>query len=277
MLNRPLDLVEKKATSFFACQADPRFSHCLYVPSDYDEAGSDVRPLVVVLHGSLRTAEGYRSDWAAFAEETGAVILAPLFPAGIIEPDDIHNYKLLKFHDIRFDLILLAMVDEVAAKYRVDPSRFMLHGFSGGGQFAHRFLYLHPQRLSAISIGAPGMVTLLDDARDWWVGTRGMEAVFGTSPDLAAMRSVPVQMIVGADDTDTDEITVQPDVRYFWMEGANDAGRTRIDRLQALRDSFEARGIAVRFEAVEGVGHAGMQVQDRVRAFFREVLSSQAA
>jgi hypothetical protein len=91
------------------------------------------------------------------------------------------------------------------------------------------------------------------------------------------MRSVRVQMIIGADDTDTDEITVRPDVRYFGMEGANDAGRTRIDRIQALRDSFEAHGIAVRLEAVEGVGHAGMQVQDRVRAFFREVLSSQAA
>ncbi|MEJ7757326.1 MAG: hypothetical protein WKF83_14410 [Nocardioidaceae bacterium] len=73
--------------------------------------------------------------------------MAPLFPAGIIEPDDIDNYKWLEYHGIRFDKILLAMVDEVAQKYHLDARRFLLHGFSGGGHFAHRFFYLHATRL----------------------------------------------------------------------------------------------------------------------------------
>jgi len=267
-----LSLFDRKATPFFACQMDPRFSYCLYVPTSYDETGDDARPLVVVLHGTARTAAPYRDNWMPFAEETGAILLAPLFPAHIIEPDDTDNYKLIRYHGIRFDLVLLSMVDEVAAKYRVRADRFLLHGFSGGGQFAHRFLYLHPRRLHAVSIGAPGMVTLLDEGREWWVGVGRLKERFGIPLDVAAIRQVQVQMVVGAADTDTSEITIQPDWSYWWMEGANSAGVTRIDRLQALRKSFEAHAIPVRFDVVPGVGHAGMPVQDVVRDFFRQVL-----
>jgi poly(3-hydroxybutyrate) depolymerase len=87
--------------------------------------------------------------------------LAPLFPSGIIDPSDEDNYKFIKYHDIRFDHVLLAMIDEVAIKYRVNKDRFLLHGFSGGGQFVHRFFYLHPKRLMGVSIGAPGRITYL--------------------------------------------------------------------------------------------------------------------
>ncbi len=90
--------------------------------------------------------------------------------------------------DIRYDHILLAMVDEVGERLGRTFADFMLFGFSGGGHFAHRFFYLHPQRLSAVSIGAPGAVTLIDDQRDYWVGTRDLAARFGTAIDLPAMR-----------------------------------------------------------------------------------------
>jgi len=271
-MGRKLGMFDRKATPFFACQKDQRFSYCLYIPSNYQEEGDDRRPLVVVLHGTARTAAPYRDNWIPFAEETGAVILSPLFPAHIIDPEDTDNYKLIRYHDIRYDHVFLSMVDEVAATYRVHADRFLLHGFSGGGQFANRFFFLHPHRLQAVSIGAPGMVTLLDESRDWWVGVRNIQEQFGTALDLAAMRRAQVQMVVGADDTQTSEITIQPDWSYWWMEGANSAGVTRIDRLQALRRSFETHGIAVRFDLVPGIGHAGMPVQDTVRDFFRKVL-----
>lgn len=272
MTQRTFDPVEKGTTSFFACRADPRFSYCLYVPKGFSEHETDRRRLIVVLHGSLRNAESYRNDYVAFGEETNTVILAPLFPSGVVDYNDIHNYKFIRFHGIRFDHLLLAMVDEVAEKYRLDAERFLIHGFSGGGQFLHRFFYLHPKRLRGVSIGAPGMVTLINPGKDWWVGTRNFENTFGSSIDLEAIRSVPVQLVIGAEDTETSGITIKPDWNYWWMEGANDAGRTRIDRLGALRDNYEQYGISVRFDLVPGVGHAGFQVQPRVRDFFRGLL-----
>ena len=58
------------------------------------------------------------------------------------------------------------------------------------------------------------------------------------------------------------------------MDGANVAGRTRLDRLRSLRESFERAGIAVRHEVVPGVGHNGCAVLDPVRAFFAECLGA---
>lgn len=272
---RRLSIYERGRTTVFACRAEQRCSYCLYVPERYQEEGDERHPLVILVHGTDRTAQQYRDSFADFAEAHGCIVLAPLFPCGLIEPDDVDNYKFIKFHDIRFDHVLLAMVDEVAARYRVDAERFLLHGFSGGGHFAHRFFYLHPRRLRAVSVGAPGLVTLLEPERDWWVGVRDLEAQFGVRLDLDAMRAVAVQMVVGAEDTETWEITI-PAGSQYWMPGANDAGRTRIERLAALRASFERHGIPVRHDIVAGAGHWGFDVLEPVKAFFADTLATRA-
>lgn len=262
------------ATPFFALQADQRVSYCLYVPrsleEDQDRSGVQ---LIVAMHGTGRTATAYRDGFAPLAERTRSIVLAPLFPVGLIEPGELSNFKRIKFHDMRFDLLLLAMVDEVGKKYCIDTSRFALFGFSGGGQFVQRFYYLHPRRLAALTIGAPGNVTLIDDSRDWWVGTRTLRLEFGVELDLAAMRSVPVQMIVGAEDTETWEITVPRD-SPAWMEGINDSGRTRIDRLATLKANYEKHGIAVRHDVVPGIGHEGWKAMTPVIEFFAGVLGA---
>lgn len=263
-------------TSMFACQYDQRFSYCLYVPESYEEEAATTYPLAVIVHGTNRPAQEYRDRFVDFGEREQCIILAPLVPCGIIEPGELNNYKYIKFHDIRFDHVLLAMVDEVAATYRLRAERFLLHGFSGGGHFAHRFFYLHPRRLLGVSIGAPGVVTLLDENRDWWVGVRDLEAQFGIALDLAAMRQVPVQMVIGGDDTETWEITIEPGHRQ-WMPGADDAGRTRLDRLQSLQASFERAGIRVRHDVVPGIGHNGYAILAPVQAFFAETLAARGS
>jgi hypothetical protein len=146
-----------------------------------------------------------------------------------------------------------------------------MFGFSGGGHFAHRFAILHPAKLWAASIGAPGSVTLLDSARDWWVGIRDVKQRFGIHFDAAALTRVPVQMIVGEADLETWEITHKPGGTY-WMEGANDAGRTRPERLQALKASFESAGVDVRPDLVPGFSHDRLKVLDRVKDFLSDAL-----
>ncbi|MBX3502089.1 MAG: alpha/beta hydrolase [Alphaproteobacteria bacterium] len=262
-------------TPFFASQTDQRVSYCLYVPEslEEDQDRSDVR-LIVAMHGTGRTATAYRDGFAPLAERTRSIVLAPLFPVGLIEPGELSNFKRLKFHDMRFDLLLLSMVDEVRKKYGIDTSRFLLFGFSGGGQFVQRFHLLYPDRLAAVTIGAPGNVTLIDDKRDWWVGTRTLKQEFGVELDLPAMRKVPVQMIVGSEDTETWEITVQPG-SPAWMEGINDSGVTRIDRLATLKANYEKHGIAVRQDIVQGIGHEGWKAMTPVIDFFEGVLKGE--
>lgn len=258
------------ATTMFTSQRHERFSYCLYVPTVHERTERQL-PLIVIMHGTARTAMEYRDAFADFAERYGAVVLAPLFPASLSDPEELHHFKFLDSGGTRWDQVLLDIVDEVAEAFRVERGRFLLHGFSGGGQFAHRFFYLHPDRLAAVSVGAPGRVTLLDTAQPWWLGVEDIGARFGIPLDVPAMTRVPVQMVVGAEDTETWEINNVGDPN--WLPGAERAGATRIERLASLRDSFTEAGISVRFDLVPGVAHDGPRVLPVVQDFFAAVLT----
>ncbi len=260
-------------TPFFASQYDQRFSYCLYVPQDYSETDGKQYDLAVIVHGTGRTAAQYRDRFADFAEKHGCIILAPLFPVGIVEPGELANYKRIEFHGIRYDLVLLSMVDEVCAKYRIRDGGFMMYGYSGGGQFCQRFFMLHPQRLRAVSIGAPGVVTLLNQDYDWWVGVRDLKARFGIEIDLEAMRKVKVQTLIGGADDATWEITI-PRESKLWMDGADLQGANRLERIAALADSFEAHGIAVRRDVVPGVAHSPFEMVDPAEDFFTSIVTA---
>jgi pimeloyl-ACP methyl ester carboxylesterase len=261
-------------TPFFALQADPRFSYCLFVPPDYRESNKAYR-LIVLVHGTERSAAAYRDAFADLAVERDCIILAPLFAANMTSANDLSSYKFIRYGGINYDDILFAMVAEVAAKYRLKSEKFSLYGFSGGGHFAHRMFILHPERLEAVSIGAPGLVTLLDPSKAWWAGISDLEKRFGKTLNLDAMRTVPVQMVIGDQDTETWEITLDR-TSEWWVEGANDAGVTRLDRIASLKKSFEDHGIAVRLDCVSGAAHLGIAMFPSVIAFFADVLSGRA-
>lgn len=272
VLEDPVGFYSAGSTTIFASRYDQRFSYCLYVPTAHTPDGPPV-PLAVLQHGTGRRGPQYRDSFADWAENHGCLVLAPLFPAGIGDPDDLHNFKFIRYQDIRFDQVLLAMVDEVAARFNVRTERFLLHGFSGGGQFVHRFAYLHPDRLDGLSIGAPGRITYIDQDSPWWIGLKTFEEEFGQPARIDELREVPVQMVIGALDVETWEINNPGGSN--WMDGADAYGTTRIERLQALRDNFTDHGIAVRFDVVPGVAHEPMRVLEPVMDFFSTILTPQ--
>lgn len=260
------------STIIFASKGDARFSYCLYVPPGFATAATPVE-LIVAMHGTGRSFTEYRNALAEFGRWNNCIILAPLFPAGVRGDGNRDGFKYMAEGDIRYDQVLLSMVDEIGEKYGRRFDRFALFGYSGGGHFAHRFLMLHPDRLWAVSIGAPGSVTLLDPTRDWWVGTRDVQARFGIAIDQAAMAQVPVQMVVGGADLETWEITHREGGKN-WMPGANDAGKTRPERLGSLRASFEAAGVTVQFDLIAGMAHDGLRAVETVKDFFAKILTA---
>lgn len=262
-------------TAIFACRADPRFHYCLYVPPAVAQ-GRKVA-LLVAVHGTTRTSFlEFRDGFAEFGRWNDVAVLCPVFPIGVRGDGARSGYKYMREGDIRYDEVLLAMVAEVAEKYGQDWSRFAIFGFSGGGHFAHRFAILHPRLLWAASVGAPGSVTLLDAGRDWWVGIRDLKQRFGVEFDAAALAGLPVQVIVGDADLETWEITHKPGGTY-WMEGANDAGRTRPERARALAESFRAAGVRVQFDLLPGVSHDRRKVLGKVQDFLAAVLVERRA
>lgn len=263
------------ATAYMACQRDPRFPYCLHVPASVDWSGSAAAPLLVVVHGSRRMAQQECAAFARFAEAHGVVVLAPLFPMRSASPTETEGYKLLRAYGVEYDEVVLAMVEEVSRRYPVDSARFLLHGFSGGGQFAHRFLYFHPRRLHGVSIGAPGSVTLLDDTRAWPVGTGHLPGGVA-GPDLDALRDVPVHLLAGSLDTDTDEVVVKPGSEH-WAEGINECGRTRLDKIDSLAASLRRHQLDVTVSFVEGVGHDGFRIVPAAIGWLEGVLARMRA
>lgn len=261
-------------TAHYALSPDLPITYCLYVPKTLDRQ----KPvhLIVAVHGSNRVSETYRDAFAPLADYTNAIVLAPLFPIDPLGDGNADGYKYLAEGKLRYDLMLLRMIDKVAARYQVSFSRVGMFGFSGGAHFVHRFMLLHPTRLTAAAICAPGSVTLLDNERDWWVGTSDVAQRFGVQLDLPALRQVAVHLSVGRLDRETWEITHQPGGRY-WMDGANDAGATRPERLAALRRSLEGAGVTVEFEEIPGAAHSFVHIEANSRAFLWRHLTGASA
>lgn len=262
-------------TAVFASTIDPRFHMMLYVPP----AAAQGKPvdLLVAVHGTGRTsAFEFRDGFAEFGLYNDCAILCPIFPVNVRGDGARGGYKYIEEGDIRYDRVLLSMVDEMAGKYGQDWSKFAIFGYSGGGHFAHRFAILHPEKLWAASIGAPGSVTLLDPDRDWWVGVRDVAERFGKPFDASALARVAVHMVVGEADLETWEITHGPGSKYF-MEGANDAGATRPERLRSLKASFEAAGVTVTLDQLPGVSHDRMKCIGHTKAFLTRTLKDMRA
>ena len=170
------------ATTVYSHTADSRFAYTLYVPASIEDPERPV-DLVVSLHGSTRAMEIYRNGFAEFGRWNDCVILSPLFPVGVLGDGNGDGYKQLVEGDIRYDQVLLDMVASVGQKYNRRFDTFALFGYSGGGQFSHRFCYLHPEKLWAASIGARGFMW-----RKRWVST-SMSCGVTRSALLMKMRS----------------------------------------------------------------------------------------
>lgn len=251
-----------------ACRKDQRFSYYLYFPKDFHPVKKPAENLLVVIHGTFRDAQSTMGSFVDFANKTNTVVLAPLFPTGIEDSEDIHNYKFIKFHDIRFDEVVLDMIDEVEETFHFNPKRIMLYGFSGGGQFAHRFLYLHPDILHSVVIGSPGRITYLDPEEDWYAGIRDFEEQFGKPLNFEALKKPKILLFVGGDDTESIDMSGD--------ESANDAadkfGSNRLERLEALYNNYKEHDMDVSFEVVPGVAHEEEKVTAVAAGFFAQTI-----
>jgi predicted esterase len=250
-----------------ACTRDQRFSYCLYVPPSFRERMPAACTLMLVIHGTDRVNQTMRDYFSATAQATRSIILAPLFPVGVGEPNEHDGYKYLSHRGIRYDLLLRSMIDEVAQHYGIAFEKSVIFGFSGGAHFAHRYAYLYPDSLGAVAVAAPGMVTLLDDSCDIWAGTRNIEQTFGCSISLAKLSRVPFQLLVGANDNAPHTVDVTPfGITSTHLERI---GPTRITRLQALRDNLRSHDIGVEYREVPGAGHVFEPLAQAAQTFLQ--------
>ncbi len=218
----------------------------LYAPS----RGGVNGPILVSVHGNSKLWADQVAAFVPACERLGVTLLAP----GVSGPA-YAKYQRLGHDNHRADVFLDRCLQEVGLMTGADPTRLKMIGHAGGAQFAHRYVMAHPHRVEAAVVVAADWYTFPDTSRRFPYGIRPTRRLPGVLFNPEAYLRVPVTVLVGTDDTQTDGLRTSPRIDA-------QQGPTRVERARrwvgAMQTQAAAHGMPsqVRFVDVPGVGHA---------------------
>lgn len=135
-------------------------TYLLHVPADFKSPS----PLVIMLHGGGGTARAasWETEWAAKAEKEGFLVVFPNAlardpgkPSSFAGNPQLWNDGSNRFYpgqkaadDVAF---IAALLDDLSARFALDPGRVFVTGFSNGASMSFRLGAALPDRIAAIA------------------------------------------------------------------------------------------------------------------------------
>lgn len=228
---------------------DKRRPYFLYVPSNCRPNS----PVFIAVHGIQCDALRMAHSFVPLAERMGCLLIAPLFSRVIY-----FDYMRLACDErgLRPDTALGAILEEVHALTSVTTSRYHMFGFSGGGQFVHRYMMARPDQVERAVLAAPGWYTFPDIAIPFPSGLGHIDALPDVRFNLPELLSVPVSVLVGEHDVVRDE-TFMTSKHLDHGQGIH-----RLERAQRWVRHMSASAHAYNldtcydFQVLPGVGHS---------------------
>jgi|JI6StandDraft_1071083.scaffolds.fasta_scaffold05573_4 poly(3-hydroxybutyrate) depolymerase len=233
---------------------DEAFDVFTYRPASFQNG-----PLLVVMHGLGRNADGYRDHAVPLADQFHALVVAPHFPKERFPTDSYQRGGVLRdgkaqpkeewtFQRVA-DLIQLIREREG----RADMPCFLI-GHSAGGQILHRMAAFLPGDAQRIIAANPG--TLLFPTRDqkYPLGFGGLPGELGSDAQIQRYLAAPLTLYLGTADVLKKDLDVS--------ESAMRQGKTRFERGHACFDMAKAlaqeRGWPFNWQLIEApeVGHS---------------------
>lgn len=211
--------------------------------------------LLVAVHGIGRNVGEQIDLWRPFADRHGFAVVAPHF-----DRERFGGYQRLEEKagapGVSADQCLIRLFGWLHRRWRPLPARRVIFGHSGGAQFAHRFLMVHPEMADAAVLSSAGWYTVPDATRRFPYGLRRSDRAAGLEPRLEGFLQLPVLVTVGDADVERDaRLRRDP-----WLDAVQ--GRTRVDRaerwVEAMAEEARSRGAIPRMvaERLPGAGHA---------------------
>jgi hypothetical protein len=195
-----------------------------------------------------------------FSHKLEVPLLIPIFP----RYDDLYTQALdratlltKRENLVRIDLQLMAMVDDATIKLagqgiRVDK-RFFMMGFSASGAFTSRFCAIHPERIMAAAIGAPGGWPIAPVAK-WWghdmtyiLGISDLHSLTGKQFNLNEFKKLPLYLYLGDKDDNWDSQDVSTELHFL--------GKTFQERWLVAEEIYQSIGSRAEFVMYPGIGH----------------------
>jgi pimeloyl-ACP methyl ester carboxylesterase len=221
-----------------AAQRDVRLQYYLYVPRNLPQ----VPWLLVAIHGISRNAREHGHALANEAERRGAILVVPKFTSEFYPDFQRLGIATHQYADVALDRI----VADVEGIVRLTFPTFCLFGFSGGGQFAHRYALVRPERVAALAVAAAGWYTWPSSDQRFPRGLRPSRARADLRCDIDRFLTIPTCVLVGALDTRR-ESSLRQSPRLDAQQG-----RTRLERARnwhnALIHERSRRGISAQHE-----------------------------
>jgi len=213
-------------------KTDPSQEYLLYVPSSIGHTP----PLLVSVHGVSRNADEHAKLLSAYCEMFGVVLVVPHF--SIEHHPDYQRLGRIG-RGKRADLAINSIIAEASETTGASAAQFYLFGFSGGAQFAHRYVMAHPHRIASAVIASAGWYTLPDATTRFPYGCRPSKKLPGVHFDAEEFLQVPITVMVGAND-----------------DKAEGLRRTsRIDRTQGTNRVERARRFVAEMESAAAAHH----------------------
>ncbi len=215
-------------------EAHEGFSYLLRVPGT-----PDPNRVLVLVHGIARQADYMMHALAGHAERHRYTLVAPVFGYRYYE-----DYQRLgrRGRGQRADLALRATIDDLV-EHVGTGRRFHLFGFSGGAQFAHRFVYAWPDDVCSVALAASGWYTAPDANVRFPYGTGKTAKLPGLEFDAQNLANTPTLTLVGDRDRFRDPALRQVD-RVDFVQGRNRVARARWFH-GAIKSLADASGTAV--------------------------------
>ncbi len=204
---------------------------------------------LVAIHGKMRRAKEQAIAFSRFTARAGRPVIAPLF-----SEEKWPRYQLA-VRSGRADRAFNALMRRISAQFEWSTTCFHLFGFSGGGQFAHRYAMLYPERLRSLSVCAAGWYTFPDDT-PFPQGQGGQRWGRRFAEKRCAFLALPKLVAVGELDRRRD-----PNVRRSPQLDAQQ-GLNRFERAERWHGALNRAAADCRapgqnvFEALPAAGHS---------------------
>lgn len=219
----------------------------LYVPKSLPDKKSVGAKLLVLVHGRTLNAREYAERWVDAAEAKRIVIVAPLF-----DVKTFPNYNRLNIMGARADMRLLEILDDVGTVCPVDTKKLYIYGHSAGGQFAHRFALVHPERIAGGVASAAGNYTFPDPNVPYHYGIGPRPGTENITFHVDEFVGLSFAVVVGGKDNTPDPSA----------GGTDTQGTSRLERgrnfFLAMKTYAKAHELPCRlsFRIIPGVGHS---------------------
>jgi pimeloyl-ACP methyl ester carboxylesterase len=227
---------------------DAALQYFLYVPKMIRRD----MPHYVSVHGISRNAGEHAALFAPLAERYGVVLIAPVFSRR-----HFGDYQRLgrRGSGRRADRAIQRIGREVASLTGAGSGKLCLFGFSGGGQFAHRYSMAHPRHVERVVIGAAGWYTYPDETCKYPYGTAATPRLADIRFDMRRFLQVPACVLVGQWDIRHDA-GLNRSARIQRQQGS-----TRLERGRRWVDAMNRAAMAhgadtpYQFSVLPGIGH----------------------